>query len=174
MRTLFHILVLGFVHIGQGLTGFGRNSFNVKSLKAISKLEWIERRPSQITTKPLPIVYVYDHCPFCVRVRLALGLKNIKHKVRFLANDDIDTPTSLVGMKIAPIFEVPGVKKATAESMDIIREIDNNPQYGPIHFFRPLSARTDIAEWQKKAAGVNRILQRPRGLYDVLLILLTH
>lgn len=52
----------------------------------------------RIVLKPLPRVYVYDHCPFCVRVRLALGLKNIKHELYFLANDDIDTPTSLVGI----------------------------------------------------------------------------
>lgn len=52
----------------------------------------------------LPIVYVYDHCPFCVRVRLAMGVKNVKHLIHFLANDDVDTPTALVGKKIAPIF----------------------------------------------------------------------
>lgn len=52
----------------------------------------------------LPTLYVYDHCPFCVRVRLALGIKNIKHIVHFMANDDIPTPSKLVGKKIAPIF----------------------------------------------------------------------
>lgn len=52
----------------------------------------------------LPTVYLYDHCPFCVRVRLALGIKNIKHKLYFMANDDVQTPVSLVGKKIAPIF----------------------------------------------------------------------
>jgi hypothetical protein len=52
----------------------------------------------------LPTLYVYDHCPFCVRVRAALGIKNVKHNLHFLANDDIPTPTSLVGKKIAPIF----------------------------------------------------------------------
>jgi glutaredoxin 2 len=52
----------------------------------------------------LPTVYVYDHCPFCVRVRLALGIKNIKHNIHFMANDDLPTPTKLVGKKIAPIF----------------------------------------------------------------------
>lgn len=58
----------------------------------------------RIIRDELPIVYVYDHCPFCVRVRLALGIKNIKHTVHFLANDDVKTPTKLVGKKIAPIF----------------------------------------------------------------------
>ena len=51
----------------------------------------------KVTPTPKPIVYVYDHCPFCVRVRLAFGLKNIKHEVRFLANDDVETPTKLIG-----------------------------------------------------------------------------
>ena len=58
----------------------------------------------RIVRDELPIVYVYDHCPFCVRVRLALGIMNVKHNVHFLANDDIPTPTKLVGKKIAPIF----------------------------------------------------------------------
>jgi hypothetical protein len=49
-------------------------------------------------------LYVYDHCPFCVRVRVALGIKNVKHNLHFLANDDVATPTSLVGKKVAPIF----------------------------------------------------------------------
>jgi len=58
----------------------------------------------RIIRDELPIVYVYDHCPFCVRVRLALGIMNVKHNVHFLGNDDIATPTKLVGKKIAPIF----------------------------------------------------------------------
>ena len=58
----------------------------------------------RIIRDELPVVYVYDHCPFCVRVRLALGVKNVKHNVNFLANDDIPTPTNLIGKKIAPIF----------------------------------------------------------------------
>jgi hypothetical protein len=61
-------------------------------------------QPDRIVMEELPTLYVYDHCPFCVRVRLALGIKNVKHNLHFLANDDSKTPTSLVGKKIAPIF----------------------------------------------------------------------
>ncbi len=61
-------------------------------------------KPERVVMDDLPTVYLYDHCPFCVRVRLALGIKNIKHKLYFMANDDVSTPTSLVGKKIAPIF----------------------------------------------------------------------
>ena len=49
-----------------------------------------------VTGTPIPRLYVYDHCPFCVRVRFIMGIKNIKHNVVFLANDDIETPTKLV------------------------------------------------------------------------------
>ena len=58
-------------------------------------------KPERVVRDELPILYVYDHCPFCVRVRAALGLKNIKHNLHFLANDDVKTPTALVGKKIS-------------------------------------------------------------------------
>ena len=61
-------------------------------------------KPPRVIRDNLPTLYVYDHCPFCVRVRVALGIKNIKHNLYFMANDDIPTPTALVGKKIAPIF----------------------------------------------------------------------
>jgi hypothetical protein len=52
----------------------------------------------------VPTLYNYDHCPFCVRVRLALGFKNVKHNLIFMANDDVHMPSELVGKKIAPIM----------------------------------------------------------------------
>jgi hypothetical protein len=58
----------------------------------------------KLVLSPLPIVYVYDHCPFCVRVRLAFGLKNVKHEIHFLNNDDVARPTALIGKRIAPIL----------------------------------------------------------------------
>ena len=122
----------------------------------------------RIVLKTLPKVYVYDHCPFCVRVRLALGLKNIKHDVIYFANDDVDTPTKLVGKKIAPIFEYSDVIPPMPESLDIIKKIDSDPTFGPINFFKPASNRVDIAEWQKKVAAINRIIQRPRYMLTIL------
>ena len=64
------------------------------ALKSIPSTRTLTPKVSPV---PKPIVYVYDHCPFCVRVRLAFGLKNIKHEVRFLANDDVETPMKLIG-----------------------------------------------------------------------------
>lgn len=78
------------------------------AVKSTSLYSAVEASPftqgPRVIRDELPIVYVYDHCPFCVRVRLALGVKNVKHNVHFLQNDDIPTPTKLIGKKIAPIF----------------------------------------------------------------------
>lgn len=114
----------------------------------------------QTVIDPLPKLYVYDHCPFCVRVRLAFGLKGLKHDIVFLANDDIPTPTALVGKKIAPIFADQGF--AMAESMDIISKVDADERYGTPSMLKPLSGRTDLQEWQKKVKPANSLMQRAR------------
>ena len=80
------------------------------------------RRVSTISAAAVPELYVYDHCPFCVRVRLALGVKGIKHKLVFMGNDDVETPTALVGKKIAPIWV--DEDGPMAESLDIIEKMD--------------------------------------------------
>ena len=43
---------------------------------------------------PLPRVYAYDHCPYCVRVRLGMGLKGIKHEPAFLQELETCIPCS--------------------------------------------------------------------------------
>eukprot|EP00968_Pinguiococcus_pyrenoidosus_P010834 scaffold870_cov268-Pinguiococcus_pyrenoidosus.AAC.36 len=114
--------------------------------------------------KPLPVLYVYDHCPFCIRVRFALGVKNIKHDIRFLMNDDADTPTSLVGKKIAPIWTFG--EQVMPESLDIIKMLDADERFGPTNLIRPASGRTDLKEWQSKHQNLWRILQRPRYVHS--------
>jgi len=117
----------------------------------------------------LPTLYVYDHCPFCVRVRVALGVKNVKHNLHFLANDDKITPTNLVGKKIAPIFDFPADGVVMAESMDIIKLIDSDERFGPVNAIKPASGRTDLKEWQKSVQTLLRTLQRPRYVATGLL-----
>jgi glutaredoxin 2 len=123
--------------------------------------------PARVVLDPLPIAYVYDHCPFCVRVRFALGLKNVKHTNIFLANDDVATPTYLVGKKIAPIFQYNDI--VMPESWDIIQYIDSDPTFGPIDSIAPSSGRTDLVEWQNSARDLLRYLQRPRYVSTGLL-----
>lgn len=105
-----------------------------------------------------------------IQVRLAFGLKNIKHEVRFLANDDVDTPTSLVGKKVVPIFQFESQKgkEIMPESLDIIAKVDADPTFGPVGTFKPLSKREDWAQWQAKHAELLRELQRSRYVQTVL------
>mmetsp|Transcript_23169 Transcript_23169/g.34609 ORF Transcript_23169/g.34609 Transcript_23169/m.34609 type:complete len:309 (-) Transcript_23169:304-1230(-) len=126
-------------------------------------------KPPRVVREQLPTVYVYDHCPFCVRVRLAMGVKNVKHLIHFLANDDIASPTALVGKKIAPIFELPEDNFVMGESLDIIAKIDTDPRFGPTNQILPASGRKDIKAWQKSVQTLLRTLQRPRYVATGLL-----
>lgn len=68
-------------------------------------------------------LYVYDHCPFCARARMIFGLKSLPVELCFLLEDDVDTPTGLVGKKTAPILQkADGTHMA--ESMDIVHYVD--------------------------------------------------
>ena len=77
-----------------------------------------------------------------------------KHQLMFLANDDIETPTELVGKKIAPIWV--DEDGPMMESLDIIAKLDKD------NTFAPASGRTDLKAWQKSVQTIMRKLQRPR------------
>jgi GrxB family glutaredoxin len=102
----------------------------------------------------LPELYVYDHCPFCVRVRIALGVTGVPHKLVFMGNDDVETPTAMVGKKIAPIWKDEG--GPMMESLDIIAKMD------PDGKIKPGSGRSDLKAWQKSVQTLMRKLCRPR------------
>ena len=61
----------------------------------------------------------------------------------FLANDDIETPTKLVGKKLAPIMQFED-GSAMMESLDIVELLDTNEKYGPTGFIKPASGRTEL------------------------------
>lgn len=69
-------------------------------------------------------LYIYDHCPFCVKARMIFGLKNIPVELNVLMNDDVDTPTRMIGQKMAPILQKDD-SRYMPESMDIVHYVDN-------------------------------------------------
>lgn len=146
-----------------------RNVATPTSLAASTETSTPFVQGPRIVRDELPIVYVYDHCPFCVRVRLALGIKNVKHLVQFLANDDIPTPTKLIGKKIAPIYEIPEDDFIMSESLDIIEKVDSDERFGSTGQILPATGRTDIKAWQKSVQTLLRTLQRPRYVATGLL-----
>ncbi|SMB87377.1 glutaredoxin 2 [Pasteurella testudinis DSM 23072] len=102
-------------------------------------------------------LFIYQHCPFCVKAAMIFGLKNIAVEKVVLMEDDIDTPTQMVGRKVAPILQ-----KADGsfmpESMDIVRYIDQLD--GKPH----LSGATNpaIAEWLDAVKNITAPLFIPR------------
>jgi len=141
----------------------------VCSLRMSSTAAEVATKGPRIIRDELPIVHVYDHCPFCVRVRFALGVKNVKHTINFLANDDVKTPTKLIGKKMAPIFEIPEDNLIMAESLDIIAKVDSDERFGATQALQPASSRADLKEWQKSVQTLLRTLQRPRYVATGLL-----
>lgn len=70
-------------------------------------------------------LYVYDHCPFCVKVRMIFGIKQLDYELVILQNHDESTPISMIGSKMLPILErEPG--NYLPESLDIISYVDNS------------------------------------------------
>ena len=111
-------------------------------------------RSTTVSMAEPPELFVYDHCPFCVRVRVAAGCLGVKHKLVFMGNDDVETPTAMVGKKIAPIWK--DADGPMMESLDIIKKFDTENKLAPA------SGRTDIKAWQKSVQTLMRKLQRPR------------
>mmetsp|Transcript_44672 Transcript_44672/g.100855 ORF Transcript_44672/g.100855 Transcript_44672/m.100855 type:complete len:281 (-) Transcript_44672:393-1235(-) len=145
-------------------SAFSPARFSTRAAARPTRVEALAR----VIEDPLPKVYVYDHCPFCVRVRLALGLKNVKHEVVFMGNDDVATPTKLVGKKVAPILEMPADSHVMGESLDIIAYFDEKERFGPVGLFKPASGRKDLKAWQKGLQETLRCLTRPRYMQTAL------
>lgn len=68
-------------------------------------------------------LYLYDHCPFCTRAHMIFGLKNIPVEVDYFLENDVDSPTELVGKKITPILRKTDGSHMP-ESMDIVHYVD--------------------------------------------------
>lgn len=99
-------------------------------------------------------LYIYEHCPFCVKARMIFGLKNLPVELVVMLNDDEDTPKKLVGQKIAPVLQKQD-GSAMAESMDIVRLVDNQDRE-PL-----LTGKTNpaISDWLRHVNSyVNKLL----------------
>ncbi|WP_272687030.1 glutaredoxin 2 [Providencia sp. PROV149] len=68
-------------------------------------------------------LYLYDHCPFCVRARMIFGFKKINVEQIFLMEDDKATPTKMIGCKMLPILEKDD-GNYLPESLDIVHYVD--------------------------------------------------
>jgi glutaredoxin 2 len=73
-----------------------------------------------------PTLYHYVHCPFCLRVRMALGFLGINYNSQVLPYDDETTPVKMTGKKMLPIIDINS--QYYNESLDIISLLDASNQ----------------------------------------------
>jgi len=99
-------------------------------------------------------LYIYDHCPFCVKARMIFGLKNLPVELNILLSDDEATPTKMIGQKMAPILQKDD-SRYLPESMDIVHYVDKLDG-------KPLltgKRNPKLEEWLRKVNGyVNKLL----------------
>lgn len=104
-------------------------------------------------------LYIYDHCPFCTRARMAFGLYGIPFETVILANDDEATPIGLIGAKQVPILQKPD-GTYMGESLDIVTFLgtltDKVQLAGEI--------RPQIQQWFKRVDGYYNRLVMPRDV----------
>jgi len=102
-------------------------------------------------------LYIYDHCPYCVKARMIFGLKNVPVELVVLLNDDEATPTKMIGKKMAPILQKDD-SRYLPESMDIVHYIDKLDG-------KPLltgQANAAIGEWLRHVQSYSQHLLIPR------------
>ena len=102
-------------------------------------------------------LYVYDHCPFCVRARMPLGLKGIEAETVFLDNHDETTPISMIGAKMLPILE--DGDGHLGESLDIVHKLDGLSE--PRLFDG--EPKKDLTDWLREAGPAINTLVIPRA-----------
>ncbi|MCQ4347116.1 glutaredoxin 2 [Pseudomonas stutzeri] len=68
-------------------------------------------------------LYLYDHCPFCVRAEMVAHYKQVPVEQVYLLNDDEASCFALIGAKQVPILQFDD-GRAMGESLDIARKLD--------------------------------------------------
>lgn len=105
-------------------------------------------------------LYIYEHCPFCTRARMIIGLHKQTVELVYLNNDDEMTPISLIGTKQVPILQK---RDGTymSESLDIVRYLDQQAQpQNPINE----TIRAEIQTWFQTFNEYGNRLIMPRDI----------
>jgi glutaredoxin 2 len=90
-------------------------------------------------------LYIYEHCPFCTRARMIVGLKRLPVRLEVIMEGDAETPTRLIGKKAVPILQKEDGSHI-GESLDIVRYLDG---IGPTALVAPQDRALDA--WVKEA-----------------------
>ncbi len=102
-------------------------------------------------------LYVYDHCPYCVKARMIFGYKDIPFELITLLNDDEKTPIDMIGQKMVPILSENNLH--LPESLDIINKVDKSDE-NPVIKDIPMDSK--LENWLSEARSYLYPLAMPR------------
>ncbi len=105
-------------------------------------------------------LFVFDHCPFCIKAMMVAGLKKIDLEIVYLQNHDINARIEKVGENLVPILQKED-GSFMAESLDIVIHLDaldGNP------LLLANKHKEDIARYLEAAGPFSSRLLYPRWL----------
>lgn len=103
-------------------------------------------------------LYVYDHCPYCVRARMIFGLRRVDVEEIILLNDDEATPIGLIGAKQVPILQKADGSHM-GESLDIVHYVNELSGNAPLAATRP-----EVQAWFERVNDYYNRLIMPRDV----------
>ena len=106
-------------------------------------------------------LYLYDHCPFCVRAEMVGHYKEVPFQTVYLLNDDEETCYRLVNAKQVPILEFDD-GSAMPESLDIAIRFDIMGNTAKT--ITPKKGADAIVAHINTVAGATRCLLFPRDI----------
>lgn len=108
-------------------------------------------------------LFVYDHCPYCVKARMIFGFKSVPFELVCLLNDDEETPISMIGKKMLPVLQRQD-GEFMPESLDIIDYVDGLSEFGaPI--VHPSKQDAQLNAWLQSMRRYHYKLAMPRWIH---------
>ncbi|BDM65460.1 glutaredoxin 2 [Shewanella sp. NFH-SH190041] len=105
-------------------------------------------------------LFVFDHCPYCIKAMMVAGWKALPVEWVYLQNHDVNARIEKVGANLVPILQKPD-GSYMAESLDIAAYLDNltgQPQLQPgVH-------EQQINRWSQQARQFGAPLLYPRWM----------
>lgn len=105
-------------------------------------------------------LFVFDHCPFCIKAMMVAGLKRMDVELVYLQNHDIDARIEKVGANLVPILQKPD-GSYMAESLDIAAYLDGAEGQTALG---EATEGEKIAAWAETTRPYGSLLLYPRWL----------
>ncbi|WAJ69225.1 glutaredoxin 2 [Catenovulum adriaticum] len=105
-------------------------------------------------------LFVFDHCPFCLKARMAVGYKNLPVAIEYLQNHDVQARIDKVGANTVPILQTEN-GNYIAESLDIVEYLDRSDGQPQL---LDSTQSTQINRWLSQASEASNTLVFPRWL----------